>query len=464
MFLVWFLVGAVSTVALEVWVLLKVIRHLSEKTAKRLAAARVANAQAVKKFEETGEIEESLLLPGGANEAELDDTVDFELDENSPLLSAQDKDIIIEGPVKLQFGGKRKTRQLRYCYLKGNVLYHQDAKSNRSDSSELELNNCLLRIPSAESKVPGNKSLEIVGRTNSFTFNHRTCDYVYLIFKDQRDFARWRDSIKNFCEDITLEQDSIAAAAAAEKDHWLKRLSNVKLLNKEGAGNKEDKWGVAISTAMDVLFEGSVKFQREGDKEIMKRYCILRPGYILHYPTSKIQGEFEQCIPIRGCELFSVLSVGDMKNAIELRHRNHEIVPGSNVIYLICKDSNAREDWKARIRVAIERAEFAVVAHSEVEMDSTSWLNAIAGRFFLSVRDSEEVLDKIEEKLIKKIFGKLAEKGLGSVVVSFSPLLRLLLCRAVSHCVVLCRTVSYCVVLCCAACALALTRRATSKS
>jgi hypothetical protein len=59
------------------------------------------------------------------------------------------------------------------------------------------------------------------------------------------------------------------------------------------------------------------------------------------------------------------------------------------------------------------------VSHSNQKISETAkWLNAILERFFLNIRESEEVENKLVKKLTTRFSEKLTEKGWGEMIVS----------------------------------------------
>jgi hypothetical protein len=200
---------------------------------------------------------------------------------------------------------------------------------------------------------------------------------------------------------------------------------------------------VAEDESKPIAIEGTLEVQFGGKRKTKMPYLCCLKGttlYLQKKKMSKIIG-----IPLEGAEIRKVdEKVFKTKNCLEIMHPLRQIMYRVDYIYLSSDSMKDIERWYFFLRKVCKEPKNPnsfVPVPSAYQLHATSdtvhnnnnnnvqnqpiietakWFNVVAERFFLNIRESEEVEKKLVSKLITKFSEKLTEKGWGDMISQMS--------------------------------------------
>eukprot|EP00029_Vermamoeba_vermiformis_P009162 TRINITY_DN4483_c0_g1_i1.p1 TRINITY_DN4483_c0_g1~~TRINITY_DN4483_c0_g1_i1.p1 ORF type:complete len:773 (+),score=180.44 TRINITY_DN4483_c0_g1_i1:69-2387(+) len=295
-------------------------------------------------------------------------------------LAKQDehKPIEIEGQVMIQLGGKKKTRAVYNCCIKGTTFYFQKKKSLGSKDKEDKI----YAVPLTGTEI--RRIEEKQGRSSKYTIEIMhpqrkimyKVDYLYLISESAKDVERWYFALLQIGK-----KNTHAYLTPTVPKHKRKSTNDMKLSSSMTDGEKDSSLvrGYFMNFLANHGFDGSNKSTSMSLGE---------------------SGSFRESTSNPGSPIFSPM-MDARKSVHETTFKTHN------------KDHHNEDDEPVTDpNLPPPVSNNVNINNFDIRPESAHWFNIIAERFFQNIRDSADIEKKITEKFSRRMSEKIEEKGL----------------------------------------------------
>jgi hypothetical protein len=295
-------------------------------------------------------------------------------------LAKQDesKPIEIEGQIMIQLGGKKKTRAVYNCCIKGTTFYFQKKRSLGSKEGK---DDKIAAMPLTGTEI--RRIEEKQGRSSKYTIEIMhpqrkimyKVDYLYLISESAKDAERWYFALLQIGKKNTHAY--LTPPVPKNKDKR-KSSHDSKLLSNSMTDGEKDSSLVRNYFTNFLANHGFDGFNKSSSVSLGE------------------SGSFSTSNP--GSPIFSPM-MDHRKSFQEAKNKNH---------YQDGEDSEPATDPNLPPPISNN----VNINNFDIRPESAHWFNIIAERFFQNIRDSADIEKKITEKFSRRMSEKIEEKGL----------------------------------------------------
>lgn len=289
---------------------------------------------------------------------------------------------------EMQLGGKVSSRARVFCSLRGTTLWFGPSQDQMTSS--ISLRGCEVRR--APPQVGLANALEILNPSNKLYDKY---DYIFLSFTSRRMETLWYDALARWC-----------VVPVAEHAHTVPRDNPTE--------------------SNLIRYKGWLCLQFNESETILTRFCILEDFVLTHFDSDNLS-KTKHASRIHLSDV-PVLEVSKMKFKATPMSRPLDCT--YDYCYFTMKKADDYVGWKAAFdahNLRVYESHTDTAAQESVIVKDASllagglrepakWLNAILKRFVQNARVSERILNKIRERMTKKLQEKIEDKNLQSSV------------------------------------------------